>query len=111
MVSLYLEKAYENNDLNLTKELFLELPSENKDTLGFLLIHFKNVILKSQFNRMTHEALSKSVGPSIVGFVTETPDATEMLQASKYQEGVMSLLLKETSGYFDLQLLNRFPAE
>ena len=44
---------------------------------------------------MTHEALSKSVGPSIVGFVTETPDATEMLQASKYQEGVMSLLLKE----------------
>jgi len=87
-------QAYENNDLNLTKELFLELPSENKDTLGFLLIHFKNVILKSQFNRMTHEALSKSVGPSIVGFVTETPDATEMLQASKYQEGVMSLLLK-----------------
>ena len=43
---------------------------------------------------MTHEALSKSVGPSIVGFVTETPDANEMLQASKYQEGVMSLLLK-----------------
>ena len=82
-------EAYEHNDLNLAKELFMELPIENRDTLGFLLIHFKNVVLKSHANRMTHEPLSKSVGPSIVSFITETPNANEMLEASKYQVRVL----------------------
>ena len=47
-------EAYEHNNLNLAKELFTELPIENRDTLGFLLIHFKNV-LKSHANTLVFD--------------------------------------------------------
>ena len=49
------------------------------------MMHFRNVIERSNENRMTKEALATSVGPSIIGFMTEAPDANEIQAASKYQ--------------------------
>ena len=34
---------------------------------------------------MTLEALSKSVGPSLIGFVTDVPDANQIQEAATYQ--------------------------
>ena len=66
---------------------------ENRDTLAFLFIHFKQVVGKSKVNRMTKEALAKSVGPSIIGFRTESPDANEVQQAAKYQVRILVVVL------------------
>ena len=65
------------------------MPPENRDTLAFVFFHFKNVIDRSNANRMTKEALSKVLGPSIVGIVKDEPSTTEILEASKYQEQVL----------------------
>ena len=42
---------------------------------------------------MTKEALAKSVGPSIIGFRTESPDANEVQQAAKYQVRILVVVL------------------
>ncbi|CAG5094570.1 Oidioi.mRNA.OKI2018_I69.XSR.g13673.t1.cds [Oikopleura dioica] len=94
-------QAYKDENATLLKDLFSELPDVHRDTLAFMLIHLIQVSQRSDQNRMTIEAISKSVGPSLIGFVTELPDANQIHEASIYQHGLLKALLNLGSAFFE----------
>jgi len=51
----------------------------NRDTLAFLVLHFKRVAEVTE-NKMTLNSLAKILGPTIVGYRVQTP-----LQRSSFQ--------------------------
>ena len=81
------------------------LKAANRDTLMFLILHFQRVV-NSRDTRMTVEALSKAIGPSVVGYENDQPSIQEVQNAARYQELVMTKLLQLPAEFFSTALEN-----
>ena len=69
------------------KTLIRKLPDPNRDTLSFLCVHLQNVTGAEKSNRMSPKALSRSLGPSIVGYQSPNPSIEQLRSAAQYQVG------------------------
>lgn len=75
-------------------DLLEKLPDTNQQVLSCLLRHFNHVIENKQANRMSDDALARSIGPSLVGYKTPQPTARDYQAAPHYQQYVTKSLLQ-----------------
>ncbi len=61
------ECAADEDGLAATLEAIASLPSPNKDTLAFLILHLQRVAAQHEANKMPIVSLAKVFGPTIVG--------------------------------------------
>ena len=84
---------------NAMYDVINALPQVNRDSLSFVLLHFFHVV-ESPETSMSVEALSKAVGPSIVGYASVEPSISELQTAPGDQEAVMTKLLNLPPQFF-----------
>ena len=75
-------KSKSQSDL---KTLVRKLPDANRDTLCFVMVHLQNVMGAESRNRMSMKALSRSIGPSLVGYQSPSPSIEQLKSAAQYQ--------------------------
>lgn len=68
------------------------LPQPNRDTLAFLILHWKRIAESTQC-KMDIENLSRILGPTVVGYSNPDLERIEMYQETIYQQQVMKGLL------------------
>jgi len=56
----------------LLHQTISEIPTPNRDTLAFLMIHLQKVVEFSEYNKMTENNLAKIFGPTIIGSIVST---------------------------------------
>lgn len=56
-----------SESLQVLKDVILQLPNANRDSLAFLFLHFRHVIDSNKVTFMDAENLSKMLGPTLVG--------------------------------------------
>ncbi|XP_066431603.1 rac GTPase-activating protein 1-like [Eleutherodactylus coqui] len=81
------------------------LPSANKDTLAFLILHLYRV-MRSPECKMDKMNLSRVFGPTIVGHSVPNPTALVIMTDTPRQAKVMSLLLSVPSSFWNRFLSN-----
>ena len=95
--------ASQKQDSNSLCEIINDLKAPNRDTLMFLILHFQRVV-DSPDTRMSVEALSKAVGPSVIGYSNTDPSMEELQTAAKFQEIVMTSLLQIPANFYSTGL-------
>lgn len=70
-----------------------ELPTANRDTLAYLMVHLQH-IASCEETKMTYNSLARIFGPTIVGFSMVDPPMTEMLPQTQKQTKVVEALLR-----------------
>jgi len=93
-------KASRNNDEGGILQAISELPTANRDTLVYLMLHLQRVV-DSPGTQMSVEALSKAIGPSLAGYASSEPNLQDLQLAPKQQELVVTALLNLSSDYYN----------
>ncbi|XP_075465729.1 rac GTPase-activating protein 1-like isoform X2 [Ascaphus truei] len=75
------------------------LPSPNRDTLAFLILHLYRV-MGSADCKMDRTSLSRVFGPTVVGYSVPEPNALMIMQDTPRQAKVMSHLLTLPRGFW-----------
>ncbi|KAK0419634.1 hypothetical protein QR680_014244 [Steinernema hermaphroditum] len=91
----------EAEDEEALKAAIMKLSRTCRDTLAYLCVHLQKVVQKGEHNKMTVQALSRCVGPSIVATCPEK----NIMEATNNAISVMGKLLELPSGYW-LKLLD-----
>ncbi|XP_039261683.2 rac GTPase-activating protein 1-like isoform X1 [Styela clava] len=94
----FISAADKDNDADLFQAIS-ELPQANRDTLAFILLHLQRIVETPEI-RMSPEALSKAMGPSLIGFSSDEPSVHELQTSSGYQEKILTRLLNLSSDYY-----------
>lgn len=70
-----------------------ELPQPNRDTLAFLVLHLQRVSSSPEC-KMPISNLAKVFGPTLVGYSSQEPSPTSMLDETKSQVAVIRKIIK-----------------
>uniref|UniRef100_A0A8C5LV12 Rac GTPase-activating protein 1 n=1 Tax=Leptobrachium leishanense TaxID=445787 RepID=A0A8C5LV12_9ANUR len=81
-----------------------ELPSANRDTLAFLMIHLQRVS-QSPICKMDIINLSKVFGPTLVGHAVAEPDPMTILHDTKRQPRVLERLMSLPTDFWNQFLM------
>ncbi|XP_068103205.1 rac GTPase-activating protein 1-like [Hyperolius riggenbachi] len=106
--SQFLDAADILNDSDSKSEICLavqDLPSANRDTLAFLILHLYRV-MRSPDCKMDRMNLARVFGPTIVGHSVPDPGPLMIMQDTPRQAKVMSLLLSLPAGFWNQFLSN-----
>lgn len=90
----------EENGLASTLEAIAELPSANKDTLAFIVLHLQKVASYSESNKMPTASLAKVFGPTIVGHACANPEPSDMWKDTQLQPKVVQRLMGISGDYW-----------
>jgi len=76
-----------------------KLPQPNRDTLAFLILHFKRVgeVLE---NKMTINNLSKILGPTIIGYSSPNPSPEDIISELSHMQICVEKMLEVDSDYW-----------
>ncbi|KAK3108558.1 hypothetical protein FSP39_010635 [Pinctada imbricata] len=96
--------AAENRDpamgISETYQAVSKLPSANKDTLAFLILHLIKVS-ECKECKMPPTNLAKVFGPTIIGYSVPDPEPLQMITETKYQALVMEKLFALPIDYWE----------
>lgn len=87
----------------------VDLPTANRETLAYLMLHLHAIAKQSDKNLMTKESLAKALAPTIVGNSCRNPPTSTILQENKTQLQIM-LTLFEIEEDFWLKYVHKEPA-
>lgn len=87
--------AVESEDVELLKAEVDRLPQVNKDTLAYMMLHFKEVVASSMFNGVTLSRLDDAFGVSILCFRT-LYHLEANFWSGKLVEGIHSRVMSST---------------
>lgn len=82
----------ENESIQLLKEVILQLPNANRDSLAFLFLHFRHIIDSASVTLMDAKALAKIFGPTVVGSKVLCPSTSNLISENVTQISVMNAL-------------------
>ncbi|XP_054161954.1 rac GTPase-activating protein 1-like [Oppia nitens] len=89
-----------DTERQLIMQTIEELPTSNRDSLAFIMIHLMRVA-NNDGNSMDCRSLSKIFGPTIVGHSTIDPPMTEILAENPKQIKVMEALFRIPDDYWN----------
>lgn len=95
----------ENDSKSEVSQAVQELPSANRDTLAFLILHLHRV-MRSPECQMDKMNLSRVFGPTIVGHSVPDPSPLVIMQDTPRQAKVMFVLLSLPAGFWNQFLSN-----
>ncbi|XP_063300903.1 rac GTPase-activating protein 1 [Pelobates fuscus] len=103
----FMEAAEISDDGNSVAAIYQavdELPSANRDTLAFLIIHLQRVS-QSPYCKMDVINLSRVFGPTLVGHAVSDPDPMTIMNDTKRQPKVMERLMSLPAEFWNQFLM------
>ncbi len=96
----FVDQENPDEEMALIMRTVAELPTSNRDTLAFFMLHLQR-IAQNKLNLMDTKALAKIFGPTIVGYSMLDPPMTELLAENPKQVKVMEALLRIPEYYWN----------
>ncbi|KAJ8260165.1 hypothetical protein GJAV_G00177840 [Gymnothorax javanicus] len=96
----------DDNSIAMMYQTISDLPSANRDTLAFLILHLQRVS-QSEDTRMDVSNLARVFGPTIVGHAVPDPGPMTILQDTRRQPKVVERLLSLPVEYWSQFMVER----
>jgi len=94
-------KSYSAETINKIKLVLNQLSSVNIDTLSMMMLHFQLIEEKSSKNKISVNALAKSVAADFIGYRVSKPSFRDVKLAEGYQSKVFKALMQVESGFWE----------
>ncbi|KAL3319830.1 hypothetical protein Ciccas_001491 [Cichlidogyrus casuarinus] len=104
LVDMKSETLSANKVKYLKEDLLQRIPSCNRDTLAFLMLHLKQVA-ESHACQMNIKNLARIFGPTVVGHSSSRPGALQVVEETNDQQLVVRMLLMMPANAY-LELLD-----
>lgn len=99
--SLAADMSNEEEALAQILQAIAQLPTANKDTLAFLVLHLKKVASHHQGNMMSGESLAKVFGPTIVGHASPDPEPATIWHDTQRQPKIVQRIMAISNEYWE----------